>query len=153
MIEFPNEESKWSWLAGITDSDSCLCVIRNHDILTRRGFSFRPTAKFEQTNKEFIEEVRNVASVKSKIIHIKSYKGQKPLWAVTLCSTELRNVLPKIIPFLIKKKPQAVLLLEAAMLLKEHYPNHTPHDKRLGEIYEALHSLNEKGKHKEVFEK
>jgi hypothetical protein len=50
--------------------------------------------------------------------------------------------LPNIEPFLIVKKEQARLILQAVKLLSKHRPYHTQNDGKLRELYLKLHKLN-----------
>jgi len=147
MIEFPNEESKWTWLAGLIDCDSSITLNKSPSKTAKRGYSLKSALFFEQTNEELANEFKKVATANSKIFSPR-YKHGSPTWRVCLYAEKLRILLPKISPFLIKKKEQAKLLLDALSLIKQHSSGHTPNDKPLLEIYHKLRSLHEKGKHK-----
>jgi hypothetical protein len=154
MIEFPNEESKWLWLTGIIDCDAYigLMKVKEHRVRTlRRGFRWVPAMKFQQSNLDFLTEIKTISNA-GNISPARQKRGNIH-WRCSLHATQLRILLPKIIPFLIKKRRQAELVLKAVTLLKQHRPYHTPYDADLEKIRSELHSLNEKGKHKEVFEK
>ncbi|MFA5307146.1 MAG: hypothetical protein WC365_06895 [Candidatus Babeliales bacterium] len=153
MIEFPTDESRWIWLAGVMDCDSCICLSRAK--LTRkdgkRKLSYRPNISFEQTSKDLINEIANVAG-EGTFVHLKAnynypnkYSSRwRSIYRVVFGSPKVRLILPKVIPYLVKKKDQAILLNEATKLISLHNRGFTGNDSRLAEIFEQLHSLHEK---------
>ena len=142
MIHFPNEKSKWSWLAGIMDCDACITLlkIKTKGNKTRRGFCWLPILRFDQKSEVLIEEIQNVLGTTNM------YQNCRKFWICYATSTRLRHILPEVIPFLSKKREQAILLFDAILLLSEHKFHFTPNDERLEEIYQELQSLHEKGK-------
>lgn len=149
MIDFPNEESKWTWLAGTVDCDASITLTKHRKKTpkSKRGFYYQSLISFQQTNRPLIKELKDVTGVTGRIQFISpKRKNDSDYWKICVYASRLRIILPKIIPFLVKKKKQAVLLLEALNLLAEHRAYHTPHDQRLEEICHTLQVLHEKGK-------
>ena len=145
-MEFPNEESKWVWMAAILDTDGSITLQKRGKGKTiyKRGFQWATCLTFTQTNLELIEQLREIS--KTGVIHNQTLKSGNSAFRLVISSEGMRVILPKLFPYLIKKRKQTKLILEALSLLKEHHSKYTPHDSRLEEIYLKLISLHEKGR-------
>jgi len=143
MINFPNEESQWIWLAGIIDCDATISLSKVK-AKTRSGIGWKPVVQFNQTSETFIKGIQETVGY-GQVIKVNYAKPRKCQWVYVVTANPIRWVLPKIVPFLLKKKEQAILLLEALDLIKQHRSCHTHNIARLEEIYKKLRSLHEKG--------
>jgi hypothetical protein len=143
-INFPTEEARWIWLAGVMDCDSYIGISKSSSHV-KRGFHYTVRIAFEQKSKIVIKQIKKILNNAGQI-----NPNQNIYWRYYVPTSNARKILPNVIPYLLKKKKQTILILEALNLLSQHRKNYTPHDKRLEEIYQELHSLNEKGRKKNV---
>ena len=144
MIDFPNEESKWTWLGAFLDTDGSISLIKVRTSY-RQGFAWRTTMQFNQTSKDLLEQIKEIIDSKVNLYEIKRSR-HKTQYHLCVTSNTIRKILPKILPYLIKKREQAILLNEALILLNEHRPPHiSVNNERLLKIYHKLQSLHEKG--------
>lgn len=147
MIEFPNEECKWAWLAGLMDADSYIDLNKKKyygkgKYPPRRGFGWDIRISFRQTSRGLIEQVKHV--FKTGSVRIDKKRRKTPIYQIDICKRKpILLALEKTLPFLIKKKEQARLIIEAHDLLQDHYKYHTPHDERLEEIHQKIRELHD----------
>lgn len=129
-------EQFYAYLAGFLDGDGCFGLIKHKNPRVKRGFSWYPHLSIGQISKEYLEWLKD--KIGGFIIN------QHPMYILVLTSGYIRPILPKVLPYLRRKKEEAELLSEAVYLLK-HTGRGTGHygesDPRLEQIYKELKLL------------
>jgi len=140
MIDFPNEECKWTWLAGLMDADSSIDFYKKP---RKSGLiHWNNQLVIRQTNFDLVKQAQTVFG------HGNTYQRQRGknrpiIYGIRLCKRDkIKYVLQRILPYLIKKKRQAELLLEAIDILQKHKFN-TTFDDRLNKIFLEIRSLHD----------
>jgi len=118
---FPNESSKWVWLAGIIDAECSLSLIRcTKD--TRRGFQYLPRLSCSSTTPILLLQMKKVCHPFATMSSHHYQDKRSPFWKSTrklsVTSNGLRHILPKVLPYLVVKRKRAEKLLEALSLLE-----------------------------------
>lgn len=127
-----------SYLAGLIDGEGCISFYRAFENKAKNKVSFRPRLGISSKDKWFLEKLKvtyggNVC---------KGGKGMlgTQMWDLRFSPNEARQLLPDLIPNLILKKREAILLLEGLMLTLNHRESY--HDStRLNEIVDELKIL------------
>jgi len=104
-------ETDKAWFAGIIDGEGCISLIK-------RGEHFVPSVKISNTNELLINKCKQVLS-EAGIEFLVRYsdrgerKNAKPAWEIVLESRPRTTaVLNLILPYLVSKKEQAILVLD-----------------------------------------
>lgn len=138
MIDFPNEDAKWAWLAGIVEGEGCL----NLAISKRKTGKWWYKAQFVISNNslEILENVQQV--VENGQIYKAKIRGNRIQSYQFFINSRSRmlEVLHFLMPFLITKKRQAQLIIEFQNLT-QHYKGKSS---RAHEIYLEMRKLNQK---------
>jgi len=133
-----------TWLACAIDGEGHIGLTRMAEPRNRRGFSLIPVVTIGNTSREFIEYFVLLAGGKIRF-EKRNKHNEKSLYRASIYANRIRQLLPTILPYLIIKRKQATLLLEALRLLKEHRPGYAPNDRRPYKIFEKMRELNRKG--------
>ncbi|GAG24210.1 unnamed protein product, partial [marine sediment metagenome] len=93
----------FAYLAGVTDSDGCIMLLKHKDSGCKRGFSWYPRITIANTDRkilEFIEkEIGGHISRGTK--NYGNFKSKKIIYQLIFSSNLLRNILDGIIEFLV----------------------------------------------------
>jgi hypothetical protein len=148
LFDFPSEESKWIWMAGLIDAESSLSLIKSKKN-TKRGFQYIPRFSCSSTTPILLLQIMKAChpygSLSSHHYQDKRNNFWKKTKKVHITSAGLRFILPKIMPYLIVKKRQAEILIEAMKFLT--YGKKTEvHEQKLGELWLEIRRLNRRGK-------
>jgi hypothetical protein len=151
MIKFENEREKWIWLAGVIDTECSLGLYKRPAYereRVKRGFVWAPVLRCASTTPSLLEQIKRICN--GGAINQQPFQSvvRKPQKQFRLSSNGLRRILPKVLPFLIVKRRQAELLLEALSLLhlgNNQWTGKPCNDERLEEIYQELRRLNKRG--------
>jgi len=132
-------EFNWSYFAGFIDGDGSFQLIKGKSKITKTGYKWVAIFYLANANPRPLKLLQKKVGGKIHAIT----KGFGPIYYYVATSKALRKMLPKILPFLIIKKEQAQLLLEALFLLKHRYRKErsTTIDDRLEEIAEKMKEL------------
>jgi hypothetical protein len=99
------------YIAGFVDGEGHISVVRRIKS-GRNGFNYAPVIMITNTNKKVLELIReNIGGRLIESISITSYTDRDKIFRITINKSELVvDVLNKIIPYLIIKKEQAILV-------------------------------------------
>ena len=140
-----NEEL--SWLAAAIDFEGSIMLMKRIEKRCSIGYTLIPVVKIANTNKKLLERFSFLTQAIIGNNEVgKTKLNNKPYYCITMYSNKNRTILPLILPFLIGKKRQAILLLEALDILSKRY--HKPYSTRNGrldEIHSEIKLLNKKG--------
>jgi hypothetical protein len=154
MIPFETEREKWIWLACAIDTECSLGLYKRGQgprVSVRRGFSWSPVLRCASTTPVLLEQIKLICkggAINNQPFQTVARKTQKQY---RLSSNGLRYILPNVIPFLLVKRRNAELLLEALNIMgkigfRAKRNQYTKIDeKRLEEIYQELRRLNQRG--------
>lgn len=150
MESFTNVDINYSWLAGALDGEGTLCLLKKKREKTKVGYTYEARIGIANTDINFINKSKDILgdnySYLQSIVD-KRYPDSPICHRLYWTPNTIRNVLPKLLPYLIKRK-QAELVLEATTLLKMG-KRHTPEKlNRLEEIYWELKRLHKPNKYK-----
>jgi len=148
LFEFPSEVSKWVWLAGIVDAESSLSLIKCKK-KTKRGFQYIPRFSCASTTPLLLVQILKVTYPYGFLSsHHKDKRNDfwKKTKKVCITSNGLREILPKLIPFLILKRRQAEILLRSMQLLS-HGPKSADKEQELFDLRLEIKKLNRRGDH------
>ncbi len=147
LFEFPNEESKWTWLGAMLDAESSISLIKSRK-KTKRGFQYIPKLSCSSTTPELLLQMLKACHPYGCLSSHHYQDKRSTFWKqtkkFTINSTGLRILLPKILPYLVIKKHRALLLLESIDLLS-YGKKELSEENRLFEIWENLRNLNKRG--------
>lgn len=110
---FGSDKEFFAYLAGFFDGDGCFQLVKHKNKHYQRNYFWDAVLDVVQNNKELLEWIRG--SVGGNLIHRRKIPYQYHLRFTT---KQLSFLLPKIIPFLVNKKDQAMLLFEAITIKK-----------------------------------
>lgn len=101
-------ELKYAWVAGIIDGEGCLTIIKKQPHGSERTVQYVPVLKVSMRDSIIPKALLEILKIGNL------YTANKETTFVYVCQgrPNLQIVLPKVIPYLMTKKPQAVLLLE-----------------------------------------
>ena len=132
------DETFWAWFAGFIDGDGHLTLAKHKNKRYHLGYQWVP--KLYITNID--SHVMEIISLNIGIGHIAFLGKNNEYRQYRLESKQVRDILPKIIPYLKIKKQEAIILLQATNII-----NDTPYkgcrisqekDTKLREISEAM---------------
>jgi len=108
----------FEYLAGMIDGEGCIALYRKKDKKALRGFTYCPYLKIASKDKWFLEELGQVYGGRVG----KGGRGftGTQIWQLWFTASEIRELLPKVLPHLILKKQEAALLLDALEITKWH---------------------------------
>lgn len=145
IVKLTNTDA--AYIAGILDGEASFGLGKPRRVKSghcaRRGFNWSIRISLGMTEKGAIEFISQKFNKTFREKPAKS-DGGKPLYQIALFSGELRQTLPRILPFLKIKVPQAKLLEEAISIIGSK--SNELVDRRLEEIFSALKQLNKKGR-------
>ncbi|RLB77416.1 MAG: hypothetical protein DRH24_16260 [Deltaproteobacteria bacterium] len=154
IMEFKNERERWIWLAGIIDCEGGLWI-EKFKVPWRRGIAYKPLLSISNTNRQFLQTIKRVIGHG----YIRELPHRNDNWKeqYELCVTAngIRNIVPNILPFLVIKRQQALLIIEAVELTGKigKTPPHLrtverlqPYYNKLEEIYLKIKELNRRGR-------
>ena len=136
----------WAYLSGFIDGDGCIYLGKAK---TGKYISFQTVISVSQKDDYILQVFKKLLGGNINYSETKGFKGNfiVPAWRVA-AKRQVRYILGKCLPYLITKKQQAGLLIEATNIM---YGNHctrfgalrTPEhiQKRLEEIYQEIRAL------------
>lgn len=128
-------EQQIAYLAGLIDGDGHIALYRRKDLKATRGYTFTPVMGVTAKDKWFLEYLAQEFDAKVNITSVKSgFKESSVTSQIRWSSNRIRELLPRLIPYLILKKQEAILLEEALKLTENHRKRDTSNDVRLEEI-------------------
>lgn len=138
-------EYQKGWLEAALDGEGSLYFVKNKDKTVRRGFVWKVIVNISNTNKAFLEKVRDICGGGTPVIPSKGKSPNwKPYWKQVyywrMTNSQIEEILPQL--DLIIKREHSLLILEVLNLLKEHSAKHTSNDAYLEQIYLDLKVLN-----------
>jgi len=127
-MRFPCEDAKCAWIACTLDSEGTLYLKRN-------THNWQVRFEVYNNNLDFLDALQaNIghAKIRRTIYKVKGSPSVKQRYILWIGSQQLlRELLPKILPYLIIKRKRCELMIEA-LKLKEKSGRSSP---RLAEIY------------------
>jgi len=153
-MEFKSEREKWTWLAGIVDCEGGLWIEKSK-VPWKRGIAYKPLLFVSNTNKQFLQTIKRVIDhgYIRKLPHRND--NWKEQYGLCVTANGIRNITPNILPFLVVKRQQALLIIEGVKLTEKirKTPPHLrtierlqPYYDKLEEIYLKMRKLNRRGR-------
>jgi hypothetical protein len=143
---FPNIDSMWTYTANAFDGEGTFGLYKNkqkhHYIL---GYTYMSWMRLVNTHKGWLEFISTIIGGKINDCTRKNSRW-KDKYVLVVNSTDQRRVLPEIIPYLIIKREQAELLLEALGILAKRAAWSGDYPKRMHDIYARIKELNRVGR-------
>jgi len=153
---FQTEREIWAWLAGIIDCDGGFYIERSK-APWKRGKTYRPILQIANTNKAFLEKIKEILGF-GMIRELKNAKSRNNKWKkeyeLRIFANGIRRIVPNILPFLLIKREQALLIVEAVKITeiirrtppsKRDIQELEPYYERLEQLYVKMRELNKKG--------
>jgi len=126
------DEQFYAYLAGFIDADGCFQIHKHKNKKCKRGFHWQPVISIAQADRDFLEWLKEKIGFGMII-------DQYPNFRLDFSSGHIRKLLPNILPYLRKKKTQALLITKALELLKHTGSgHHYDADERLEELWREL---------------
>ncbi len=149
--------NKWEWwvapwLAALVDGEGSIMMTRRGPTRTgsksRHGGSWRPRINVYNTDRRLVDAIKLHTGL-GYVVHsvrnpIKETRKKDSYWW-SIESGGSRLVAEAILPYMIVKREQAVLLIEARKLIEEHGQHHQ-NDDRLAGIRDKVKVLNKTGR-------
>lgn len=138
------------WLAGIVDGEGHLGLYKYHyhfksSYLAKRQFTWRPILTISNTKLELIRRAQEICKGGSIRAMAPSKEGYRTCYRLLLTAGKIRQVTPKIMPYLTAKKDEAILLLKSLELITSYKNDHILHDDTLEKIRLQLRFLRKNG--------
>lgn len=146
MLEFETEREKLIYLALALDTEGCIGLYKNRSERIQRhckvGYTWDVVVDVCSTSREFPEFLKSQfgGGGISTDKHSKPRRLRAYHWRMN--KTQMTCLLPKAIPFMVKRKKQAELLLEAISIIEEIKGRGRKDNPRLDEIEKELRRLN-----------
>lgn len=138
-------ERNLGWLEGIIDGEGYIGIWKAKNSWSRRGFTYQCIITIANTNKAIIDTAHRLIGGGSILVDKRFHNTKwKDAFRLQVGPTVLRGLLPNL--KLVAKERQRQILSEALDLISQHRNRHTPHDKRLKELYDEIRTLNKRGK-------
>ena len=136
------------YLIGLIEGEGTLCLTKTKKATATRGYMYRSCVHVVNTCLELIDRLYEITGL-GWVSKPKKPKNNKQITKVIMFSSnDQRQLLPKIYPYLISKKIQCKLLMEALALLEENkkcsFNKINENHDRLDEIYYEMWILNGK---------
>lgn len=135
-----------AYMAGFLDGEGTVTLIRSTRWKARSGFRYQPCLSLSNTHLGVLEHlVRSCGNGRLVASNHSDTPTHKVGYHVRFTSNQIRHVLPQLLPYLIIKKQQAVLLLKFLDL--RTIGRHLSDDDYLTTegIRQQLQALNRKG--------
>jgi hypothetical protein len=134
------------WLGAVVDCEGTVSMYAASPKGNRVTPHIQTLVRVSSTSLEFVEKVRDIAG--NGDIR-KQETLANPCYVWQLQQSQVRHVLPQLLPFLMIKKRRAELVLEVLSVKGHRFrPGESRDDyPRLREMLEEVQSLNEKGKY------
>lgn len=136
----------YAWAAGIIDGEGCIFVERKSKMSRQRAKndSYILSITIVNTEPSMIYKLKKIFEISTVVIS-RSPKdlGNKAQFILQIKGKECINVLEKTLPYIINKKPQALVALRFYDIDVEQRRNGTPEhvNKHREEIYNLLKTL------------
>ena len=138
-----------AWLAAAIDFEGSLCLFKDKYGWARRGFSWVSKLSIGNINKDILDHCLSITGLGSVSGGYSYKKNHRPFFVWAVSANGLRELLPRVIPYLIIKRKHAELICEALDIIKTHWGNQyhlgENGDQRLEEIYCEMKQLNKRG--------
>ena len=142
-------ETDLAWLAGAIDGEGTLCLLKKKRNKTKVGYTYEARIGIANTDINFINKSREILGNNYSYLQSvadKRYPNSPICHKLYWTPNTIRNVLPKLLPYLIKKK-QAELVLESTTLLQLGKRHTSEKLNRLEAIYWELKKLHKPNKY------
>lgn len=138
------KETDKAWLAAALDFEGTIGLYKEKTN-TKRGYTFTPEFIVANTKREIIEKVKSLCG--SGYITERRYKQRKwnNIYIFTMHSNAIRRIIPQIKPYLIIKRQQVEVVLEALdLIISPSIPEENLY--RLSELAVEISLLNKRGR-------
>lgn len=143
----------YAWLAALIDGEGSVMLVRRkpYDGGHKRNQHYRPIVSVCNTKHELLDALAVNTGVSRIYEHRVNGPDDRPrarrMWTWRMVTSDIRQWMPLIRPYLILKGVQTDLLLEAvAIRLSTHAAQNTQKVARLDEIYARIRQLNTRGR-------
>jgi murein DD-endopeptidase MepM/ murein hydrolase activator NlpD len=128
------------YIAGFIDGEGYISVVRHKDVRVKKGHTLYPIFRITNSNKEALEKINEF--IKGDIRtngNDKNYNHKQVYRIEVIDQKKIRDILNKIIPYLIIRKKQAELLLNFCnKRIKAKSKNYTDDDFKLVPLFSKL---------------
>lgn len=137
-----------AYVAGFIDGEGTIGIIRETRKEALAGFRYTAYFSVCSTDMNVLEAIRSMMG-NGRIIsthHKKAKPHHKDVFKLTLSPNQIRDVVPKILPYLIIKREQALLVLEF-LDIKQGTNNYTNNNmEKQHSFWQKARFLNQRGK-------
>lgn len=123
MVEFKSEDAEYAWLAALIDTDGSISF-RTGKAKRSDWNQVEPIAIVTNSNLLLLGEVKRHFGISGNIIINRPQDhnrfGKRPQCYIHFSGNKLREILPKIYPFLVVKQKQAAVAI-GFLSIKKHY--------------------------------
>jgi hypothetical protein len=118
-------ETDWAYFAGLIDGEAYIDIFLRQnptDVKTRRGYAREFKLQVAGSSRKLLEQVQeNIGSLGKITTHRRDKEEQEKGWneyyTLRFSHNQQRMILPKIMPYLILKKPLANIVLRALNII------------------------------------
>ena len=148
MMDFKTDREKWAYLAGVIDADGCIGLAKR-TVKSVTGYRYQPYLTIAANSRDYLGILKGL--VGCGWVNRGNPAGGSQFG---LGANDMRDVLPKIKPFLILKKRQLILLETALELLKNNAGKNFKKNedemknnfRQLDDIYDEIKSIQGYGR-------
>jgi len=103
-----------AYIAGIIDGEGTIGIAKGKDTKAKRGISYRLFVSVANTDHKLLDWLQQTDGAGTIVFNDRSSFNKKwsPIWKWTISSCASAQLLNRILPWLVMKKPQAELALE-----------------------------------------
>jgi len=126
------------YLAGFIDGEGYLSVVTHSDTRTKREFTLQPVIAIGSVDKIILDEISKITT--GKFQSRKKQKNNKQLYALYIQDLDgIQYCLKKILPYLVIKKEQAILLNEYVKLrLKNRNKGYSDRELEIAKLFKTI---------------
>jgi len=145
-VTFPCEETKYAYLAAAIDTEGCIGIERTHRLNGK--IAYVPYIIISNTNEDWIIFLKNQFGGGFHAKHKNNGWGCKPISDWKIRANKMREILPKIMPYLFIKRKQAEIVLKALEIIRDNWGNHRRYEQnlpKLESLWQECKKLNKRG--------
>jgi len=147
LFDFPNEESRWVWIAGVIDAE-CSLSLQKSKKKTKRGFQYIPRLNCSSTTPILLYQFKKACHPYGCVSSHHYQDHRSDFWKssrkLSVSGNGLRYILPNVLSYLVVKRCQAEILLEALVLLSKR--TDSQRDEKIEILWSEIRKLNKRGK-------
>ena len=116
---FVPSETDWAYFAGMIDGEGHVGLYRHRDKKCKRGYSYRVVLGITNTQIPLLLDLQRRFG---GIVHEQGKSGfsDKPVFGLRFSANAMRDILPRVLPYIVLKKKDLEIMLRAMKITDRH---------------------------------